>query len=257
MKKNNFIIMSILILIISCSEKKNDFPIEKRYWDIEDYENIVGELKYNTKYDEFLPTFDDSETRPIIEKLTDEENFRIVLKDTELGTKHKNEIAQKFFDIWRDLNEIYSSIDKKDMFVYETEYLEIWNFGLELQQEYFKLGNLQITENSDESENISTILNSNIDTMINNSIIYLDEITNEKKFSSNGKIIISKTIEATYTKLINENPKANFSNLRKKIESLSKKIKDTSINKSLNEILSLIDEMKQKNETNKEVILEN
>ena len=246
MKKFSFTILSALFVLISCSDKNSKFPIEKRYWTIEDYENVVSELKYNLKTDELLPTFEDSETAIIIEKLTDEENFRVVLNDNELGLSHKNLTAQKFFDIWRDLNEIYSEIDKKDLYIYETEYLATWKFGLALQQEYFKLGNQQISENSDDIKSVQSTLNSNIQMLIANSIIYLDLISNEKKFSPNGKKIISETITTYFSKLIKDNPEADFNNLRKKIDVLNKKIKDTSTLEALKTIELLIPAVKAK-----------
>ena len=252
MKKISFIILSSLFLVVSCSDLNNKFPTEKRYWSIEDYENVVRELKYNYKPDEPLPSFDDSETRIIIEKLTEEENFKVVLNDNELGLSHKNENAQRFFDIWRDLNEIYSPMDKKDMYVYEKEFLEIWKFGLQLQQDYFKLGNEQIIENSDNSESVKEVLSSNTQILINNSIIYLDVIANEKKFTSNSKKIISETITTKFSNLIKNNPKADYYNLSKKIELLSKKIKDPSILESFDQLSILIKEVKSKTE-NEEV----
>ena len=72
MKKISFIILSSLFLVVSCSDINNKFTTEKRYWSIEYYENVVRELKYNYNPDEPLPSFDDSETRIIIEKLTEE-----------------------------------------------------------------------------------------------------------------------------------------------------------------------------------------
>ena len=252
MKKISFIILSSLFLVVSCSDINNKFPTEKRYWSIEDYENVVRELKYNYKPDEPLPSFDDSETRIIIEKLTEEENFKVVLNDNELGLSHKNENAQRFFDIWRDLNEIYSPMDKKDTYVYEKEFLEIWKFGLQLQQDYFKLGNEQIIENSDNSESVKEVLSSNTQILINNSIIYLDVIANEKKFTPNSKKIISETITTKFSNLIKMNPKADYYNLSKKIELLSKKIKDPSILESFDQLSILIKEVKSKTE-NEEV----
>ena len=188
----------------SCNNKNEKFPIEKRYWDIEDYENVVREIRYNSNAEESLPRFSDPETSVIIEKLTDEENFRVVLNDKELGLSHKSETAEKFFETWRSLNETYSSLDKKDMYIYETEFLEIWKFGLELQQEYFKLGNQKIDENSDGSERVKEVLNDNTQTLINNSIIFLDNIINEKQFTSEGKKLIAEIItnsSVSYTHL--------------------------------------------------------
>lgn len=246
MKKISLLILSFLFLLISCSDKNDKFPIEKRYWDINDYENVVRELRYNSKPDESLPKFNDPETSAIIQKLTDEENFRVVLNDKELGISHKSETAQKFFDVWKSLNDTYSTLDKKDMYVYEIEYLEIWKFGLELQQEYFKLGNQKIDENSDGSERVKDVLNENTETLINNSIIFLSDVTNEKQFSSEGKTLIAEIIKSSFSKLIEENPNANFDNLKDKIDLLIKKITDDKILESLNTISNLLKNNKPK-----------
>jgi hypothetical protein len=248
MKKISFILLSVLGLFTSCNDKNEKFPIEKRYWDIEDYENVVREIRYNSNPDESLPKFSDSETSIIIEKLTDEENFRVVLNDKELGLSHKSETAEKFFETWRSLNETYSSLDKKDMYIYETEFLEIWKFGLELQQEYFKLGNQKIDENSDGSERVKEVLNDNTQTLINNSIIFLDNIINEKQFTSEGKKLIAEIITNSFTKLIEENPKADFTNLKNKINLLNKKITDPTILASLNSLSIILNKIKPKSE---------
>jgi hypothetical protein len=238
-----------LFSFMSCNDKNDKFPIEKRYWNIQDYENVVGELKYNSNPDESLPKFNDSETKIIIEKLTDEENFRVVLNDKELGVTHKSQVSQKFFDVWKRMNELYSSLDKKDMYIYEIEALEIWRFGLELQQEYFKLGNQKIDENSDGSERVKEVLDDNIETLIDNSLIYLDVIANEKQFTIEGKKLIAETINTSFSKLIEENPKADFYSLKNKINLLSKKITDSMILESLNSISNLIDKTNSNTKT--------
>ena len=248
MKKITIIILSVLSIFTSCNEKNEKYPIEKRYWDIEDYENVVGEIRYNSNPDESLPRFNDPETSVIIEKLTDEENFRVVLNDKELGLSHKSETAEKVFEVWRSLNETYAILDKKDMYVYEIEYLEIWKFGLELQQEYFKLGNQKIDENSDGSESVKAVLNENTQTLISNSIIFLDNIVNEKQFTTDGKKLIVEIITNTFTKLIEENPEADFTNLRNKINLVSKKITDTTILESLNSLSTVLNKTKPKTE---------
>ena len=156
MKNKYTILFTILILsLISCKDEQK-FPLEKKYWDAEDYESVIGEIKYNSKPGEKLPTFDDSETNILLEKLTDEENFKVVLDDKELGIKHKSEVAQEFFNQWRSMSDIYKEIDRTDKYVYERELVEIWNFGLELQIKYFKLGNDAILEKSDDPNSEST-----------------------------------------------------------------------------------------------------
>ena len=84
------------------------------------------------------------------------------------------------------MNDIYSQIDRKDIYVYEKERIEVFNFGLALQLRYFKLGNEEIKQKSDDpnSSNVTQTVNSNVNTLIGNYMFYLDEINNEKSYSN-------------------------------------------------------------------------
>ena len=149
MKIIKYSLLIILYLILSsCKTENHEFPIEKRYWDLSDYDDAILELRYGYKDDESLPTFDNPENRIIVEKLTDHQNYKVVLDDKELGLKHRNEVASTFFNKWKDMNKIYSDTDRKDNYIYEEEMLKVWHFGLELQLKYFKLGNDQIKKNA-------------------------------------------------------------------------------------------------------------
>ena len=240
-------ILSIMLFTTSC-KKENKFPIEKKYWDTDDYDNVVRELRFGVKPDEKLPTFDDTETKIIVEKLTDQENFKVVLDDNELGLKHKNEIGEKFFKIWQDMSEIYSQIDRKDIYLYEKERIEVFNFGLALQIRYFKLGNDEIKQKSDDpnASNVSETVNSNVNTLIGNYMFYLDEINNEKSYSNVGLDLIAEGIDKYFAELVNLYPNSYYDNLKEKIVLLSNKTKSENIKKSLLKLQKLI-ESKKKN----------
>lgn len=243
--KNLLIILSILFFATSC-KTESKFPTDKKYWDTDDYDNVVRELRFGTKPDEKLPTFDDPETKIIVEKLIDQENFKVVLDDNELGLKHKNEIGEKFFKIWQDMTEIYSQIDRKDIYVYEKERIEVFNFGLALQLRYFKLGNDEIKQKSDDpnASNVSETVNSNVNTLIGNYMFYLNEINNEKSYSNIGLDLIAEGIDQYFTDLVNLYPNSNYDNLQERIILLSNKTKSENIKSSLLKLQKLIESKK-------------
>jgi hypothetical protein len=251
MTKIRIILIALIgFALISCNTEKHKFPLDKRYWDLNDYDNVVWELNYNYEADEQLPTFDNPETRVIVEKLTDEQNFNIVLDDKELGLKHRNEVAEKLFNEWKDMNNIYDALDRKDQYLYDKEMLAVWHFGLGLQLKYFKLGNDQIKENADDpnSSRVNNNINSNVKTLISNYLIYLDEINNEKAFTESGKDKLADGIDKYFPALIELYPEANYSGMKNKAELMLKKTESNKIKSSLNRLIELIDS-KSKKET--------
>jgi len=236
------------ILFLNCESKNDKFPTDKRYWDTKDYEKITLSLRYGTKSDEKLPTFDDPETRLIVEKYTDPQNYLVVLDDNELGIKHKNRVGEEFFRRWKDMTSVYTARDRKDNFIYEKEMLAVNQFGLGLQLKYFKLGNDEIIRNSDNPDDSKYTINSNIKTLIDNYKIYLDYINDEQSFSEAGKVIFSDGLVKHYTQLIELYPKANYNSTRSKMEALNKKSKSKVIKTSLDKIITLIEENQKKEE---------
>jgi len=122
---NKIKIVTLVVLCLtafSCEEKvKHSFQLEKRFWTVQDYKEAITELKYGYESDEKLPSFNDPETKIIVEKLVDHENYKIVLEDDELGLKHRNEEAQRFFTHWKEMTTIYNSRDLKDNYLYDKE----------------------------------------------------------------------------------------------------------------------------------------
>jgi hypothetical protein len=244
-----FLLAFVCLTLTNCATEKHEFPLDKRYWDINDYDKVILELRYGYEKDEKKPTFNNPEQRIIVEKLTDEQNFKIVLNDKELGLKHRNQVATEFFNHWKDMHQIYQATDRKDKYVYDMEMLAVWQYGLSLQLEYFKLGNDEIKESADDpnSSRVKNTLNSNIETLISNYNIYLDEINDENAFSEKGKTKLAEGINKYFSKLIEIYPKANYSGMKKKAELMLKKSKSNKVKLSLTKLIELI-ESNQKEE---------
>lgn len=242
MLKNSFLFALTLILIFSCETKSSKYPLEKRYWTIEDYDNVIKHIKYGIKSEDDLPTLKNPETRVVLEKLTDPQNYLVVLNDKELGLKYKNKFGSDFFNKWTDMTTIYDKLDKTDKYKYEIENLKVWQFGLGLQVKYFYLGNENILKNSDESDSYYTnsTIKSNEETIINNFNIYLDELNSPEAYSKEGIEFYNDGLRKYFTKLIEAFPKANYKDMEKKIGSVTKKAKYNSTKKELQKILELI-----------------
>lgn len=249
MTKIKFILFIVAPLaLISCKTEKHSFQLDKRYWDTDDYEEAITELRFGYETDEQLPTFNDPETKMIVQKLTDHQNYKVVLDDDELGLNHRNTIAEQFFDKWKDMNRIYDATDRKDKYLYEKEMIAVWQFGLGLQLRYFKLGIDKIKENADDpnSSDIKSTINSNVSILIDNYMIYLDEINKEKAYTSEGNAEYAKGIETYFSKLIHLYPEANYSSLEKKITLMSKKSNSQKTKDALKKISDLITSKKTK-----------
>jgi hypothetical protein len=246
--KINKLMLILFVAFIACNNEDHKFPTDKRFWSTDDYRDAVTELRFGYNEDEELPNFNNPETKAIVEKLTDTENFNVVLQDNELGVKHKNEVAQSFFTVWKDMTDIYNLLDKKDKYTYELEYLETYKFGLELQLSYFKLGNEEILKSVDDPDSESTkrVLDSNISTLISNYTNYLDLVNSENAFSENGKKVYAESISEYFSKLINNHPNSDYSELKSKSVLLISKSNSAIIKNSLEEINNLIDSKKTK-----------
>lgn len=243
MKLIKYAFLAIICLTLTnCKTEEHEFPLEKRYWDTADYDKAVLELRFGYKDDEKKPTFDNPETRMIVEKLTDHQNYKVVLEDKELGIKHRNDVATAFFNEWKDMNQIYNATDRKDKYLYDKEMLAVWQFGLGLQLGYFKLGNDQISESADDpnSSRVKNQVNSNVSTLIKNYLIYLDEINNEDAFTEEGKTKFAEGIDKYFTELIELYPNANYSGMENKAELMLKKSQSTKIKSSLTKLIELI-----------------
>lgn len=244
MSKIKYLLIVIVCLVLTnCKTEEHPFPLNKRYWDISDYDDAILELRFGYEDDEQKPTFDNPEERVIVEKLTDHQNYSIVLDDQELGLKYRNDIASEFFKQYQDMSRIYIARDRKDNYLYGNEMLAVEHFGLGLQLKYFKLGNDQIKYNADDpnSYRVKNNINSNVRTLIKNYNIYLDEINNEKAFTEKGKNKLAEGIDKYFIQLIELYPHANYEGMKNKAELMFKKSRSEKIKSSLKKLIELID----------------
>lgn len=251
MNKTLPLYLFVFFMIFSCNTIEDTYPISKRYWDNDDYKNVVRELRFGIEPDEKIPSLATPDKRVVFEKLVDEQNYKIVLDDKELGTKYKSEIASEFFNRWRDMNQIYRATDRKDQYIYDRELVKVWHFGLGLQLRYFKLGNDLMKDNADDpnSGKVNRETSSNIQTLISNYNIYMDEINKEDAFSEEGKKLLSDGFENYFLKLIDQYPEANYSTMENKIDLMAIKSKSELIKNSLSKVLERIQKEKSKQVT--------
>lgn len=248
MTKIKYILLAFICLTLTnCKTEEHEFPVDKRYWDTNDYRDAILELRFGYEDDEKKPTFDNPEQRIIVEKLTDEQNFKIVLNDKELGLKHRNDVATEFFSHWKDMHQIYQATDRKDRYLYDIEMLAVWQYGLNLQLDYFKLGNDQIKESADDpnSSGVKNSINSNIGSLISNYIIYLNEINDEKAFTEKGTSKLAEGIDKYFATLIELYPDADYSEMKNKAELMFRKSGSDKIKSSLTKLIELIDSKKK------------
>ncbi|UII26140.1 hypothetical protein LVD15_23010 [Fulvivirga maritima] len=241
MRKIKYLLfISICFALTNCSEK-HDYPLDKRYWTLEDYNKVVLDLNYGYEEDEKLPTLDDPDTRIIVEKLTDEGNFKVILDDEELGLKHRNEVGEKFFNQWRDMADIYDQLDRKDHYMYEEEMLAVYQFGLGLQLRYFNLGNELILETADDpsSAEVKNSLKTNVGSLVNNYTIYLSLINYENAFTKEGLDKLAEGIDIYFPELIEAHPNANYKGMHQKAELMLEKSASDRVKRSLKKLISL------------------
>ncbi|MFP2997715.1 hypothetical protein ABN763_17520 [Spongiivirga sp. MCCC 1A20706] len=233
----------LLLLIVTSCEKKSKYPIDKRYWTPEDYHSVLLNSLYKNSDEDKTPSYADPETRMVVQKLMDHQNYLIVLDDNELGLKYRSEVAQKFFDEWKDLEKLYNVTDRKDQYTYEKEYLDAVDFGLGLQIKYFKIGNDNIIKNSSNpnEQRISNILRENEQTIIDNFTYKLELINQESAFSKEGLDKLNSIYKEHFTSLHNTFPKARYSNLIDKMNLLKTKSNSEKIKSTFQELISLME----------------
>lgn len=248
MNKTTILMVIIAIVIAGCKEEKHKFPLDKKFWTPADYDEVNLDLNYGYEPDEKLPSLDDPETRAVVEKLTDQQNYLVVLDDNELGLKHRNNVAEQFFLQWKDMNKIYRGRDVQDNYIYDRELIKTYHFGLGLQLKYFKLGNDEILASADDPEDPAVVrrVNSNIQTMIGNFNIYLDEINDEDSYSEEGLKLLAEGIDKYFIQLVDSYPDANYNGMQKKVQLLKNKSKSDAIKNSLESLDQLIESKKVK-----------
>jgi len=236
-----FLLFSISILT-SCNDQ-SEYPMDKRYWTPTEYDNVIRYIAFVKPKEKRHPEFSNPETAPVIKKLTDTQNFLVILTDEELGISHRSNMATKFFEEYRALSDAYYLTDRQDKFVYGKELIEIQKFGLELQLHYFKLGNENIKDNVDDPESRETkrLISSNVKTIYKNYNNYLDFVNMEDAFNEEELKSFSEGIRIYFDKLFKTFPSGNLEITKNKAELMLKKSLNKDVQRELENLLQKID----------------
>lgn len=232
-------VVFVVFSFSGCSTRMDNFPMEKRYWTAEDYDQVITEIRYRTPDGDKFPTSSDPELGPVYRKLIDKENISVVVEDDALGLKHRARFTSAMFDEVRDLVQTYSVMDREDNFIYDGELVEILKFNLFLQLHYFNLGNLEIIQESDEPEShsVQDLLRKNERTIVSNFNIYLDYINREHAFSDEAIRSLAEGIDTYFGQLMMIFPKADVKPIISKATAMAKKAKSEELQSSLNNLL--------------------
>lgn len=251
MRINWFVIIFVIAAsaITNSCGSKTEFPTEVRYWSPEEYRDVIWKIR-GIPENEGRPRFSDPETIEIIKKITDPSNYEVVLNDTQLGLNHKATVSQAFFEQYRNLVDLYRGMDKQDNYVYPQELIAIETWGLGLQLLYFKLGNERIRQQSDnpDDEGSIRVIRSNEETILKNFNNYLDNINDEKSFTTFAPQL-ADGINDYFIKLPDFFPEADFSITINKAESMLQKSQTTQVKSALKK---LIDKLKSSNRSQPE-----
>lgn len=241
------LIFTLSLLFIACNNSNNvteRYRLNKKYWNVQDYENAIDEIKYMLKKKEKKPCYSVPETAPVFRKLVDKNNISVIIEDEELGLNHRSEFASKMFEHYRDLTELYQDIDREDKFVYPLELVDVLKFGLYLQLHYFDLGNRAIIQDADDpnASHVRGVIKSNEETLIGNYCLYLGFIKQEKSFPDAALSNYIDGIDEYFPKIIDKFPNANFSEMTQKAKAMLTKTKSPKVKTSLTNLLSKLQE---------------
>ncbi|WP_299839265.1 hypothetical protein [uncultured Tenacibaculum sp.] len=251
MKKSTvFIVLLLAVNFMSCMTEKHNFPIDKEYWDVNDYDKAIFDLRFTYEDNETKPTFDNPEQSVILEKLTNPDNYKVLLDNNDLDLNQKSKIAADFISQWNEMNKIYAITDTSDKFLYGKEMLVIWQFGLGLQLAAFDIEFDQVVAKSKDplSEEVEENIEPSVKKLIRNYANYLSLAAKENSFYEKEKEDYAKGLDKYFKQLIQVYPDANYDRLLKKATSILEVAKSSTIKTPLKNLIALINTQKNKEE---------
>lgn len=237
----------IAILFSGCGSKlPEDYHMEKKYWDISDYDEAIRYIKYSLPKEEGCPRLSDPTTAPVFMKLVDKQNVSVILEDNSLGLKHRNKVAEDFFRTSQDIITIYRELDKQDKFIYPVELEKAIEFGLHTQLLYFKVGNEAIIKDAVNPEDYETkrIITENEQTIADNFNNYIEFLTKEDAFNEPAIMEYAELIKIYFDRLIKEFPRANYTTIKNTAITVNTKVKSIVLKKALADLIDKIDKKK-------------
>jgi hypothetical protein len=244
------LIMMMIVVMAGCkSGLPENYRMEKRYWDVDDYSAALRQMRFLSPREEGYPRLSDPVTAPVFLKLVDTENVDVILMDTELGIKHRSEVATSFFEKAKEMTDVYREIDQQDKFIYSRELVEVIRFSLHTQLLYFKLGNEKIQKDAIDpsASDIRKILRENAQIIVGNFKIHIDFLNKEDAFDDVSLKEYAKVIDDYYARLMIEFPEANYDVLKKSAEVIGNKMMNNDIKTSLRRLIDRINEKSSAN----------
>jgi hypothetical protein len=230
-------------MLFGCGSKlPESYHMDKKYWDAKDYDEAVKYIKYTLPKEEGYPRLSDPKTAQVFMKLTDKENVSIVLEDKQLGLKHKSDVASEFFNIAKDILDIYKETDKQDKFIYPLELVKSIEFFLHTQLLYFKVGNEAIIKDAVDPNDadVQQVIKRNEQTVVDNFNVHIEFLTNEDAFNAAATDEYASVIDVYYDKLLKEFPNADYTLIKNTATAMDAKVKSAKLKKSLENLIEKI-----------------
>jgi hypothetical protein len=240
-----FLALVLGILMASC-ESSPDYTalyrMEKPYWDADDYSNAI--YKINATADgSKKPCYSDPATAPVFMRLANIENVSVIVEDEALGIKHRSEFAEAMFHHGGDMVDEYSTMNREDKFEYPMELVEVMKFHLYTQMHYFDLGNKNILQEADDPNEarVKNMIAGNEQTLVNNFVLYLDFVNDEKAFTPDALQGYIGVINEYFPPLIAKYPNASYAVMREKATDMQNKAQSPDLKKALGDLIGKID----------------
>jgi len=228
----SFLAIISFSLLLSCESR---FPTEKRFWTPEDYKKVWWEI-YQTPKGEEYPRFSDAETSEVMRKIVDPQNYEAILDDPELGLNYRSEMANEFFEHIKEITRTYMGMDAQDKFIYAEELAALKNFFIGFQITYFRVGNENIANESDDRATIRR----NEQTVIGNFNSFLDDLRKEKSYGTYAANL-AEGINTHFPKLIETFPDADYSGMLSKAKAIQAKVQTPEIKDALTNLINTLE----------------
>jgi hypothetical protein len=235
-KAKSLLMVVAFASLLGCESR---YPMEKRFWTPEDYKKVWYEIKFETAKGEEYPRLASAETADVFRKIIDKQNYLSLLEDAELGLRYRNEVSQGYFEYIIDIIKLYSGMDVQDKFIYAQELIELRKFFLDFQIVYFRVGNENIADKSDDRNTIRK----NEQTIIGNFENYLENLREEKAYGSYAPDL-ADGITIQFAKLIETFPNANYSGMLATAKTMQQKVVTPEIKAVLSQLIIKL-ELKQ------------
>lgn len=137
--------------------------------------------------------------------------------------------------------ELYSGMDVQDKFIYAEELAEMRKFFLGFQIVYFRVGNENIANQSDERNTMRR----NKQTIIGNFNSYLEGLRREKAYGPYAANL-GEGITTHFTKLIETFPNANYKGMLSTAKAMQGKVETPEVKKALSGLIAKLESIQNK-----------